>query len=157
MARGEGSALSFTHWARAFLMNSLARYPEALVAAQAGCADPSDLGMSNWAFTEFIEAAVRTGQPKLAAWVRDRLARMMRATGTDWAVGVLARSSALLASGEAAESCYREAIDHLGRTRVRFELARAHLLYGEWLRREGRRQDFFYKQKTAYDMLTTAG
>ena len=157
MSRGEGSALSFTHWALAFLMNSLARYPEALVAAQAACADPSDLGMSNWAFAEFIEAAVRTGQPKLAAGVHDRLSRMMRATGTDWALGVLARSSALLASGEAAESFYREAIERLGRTRVRFELARAHLLYGEWLRREGRRQDARGQLKTAYDMLTAAG
>ncbi|NIK59617.1 helix-turn-helix transcriptional regulator [Kribbella shirazensis] len=157
MARGEGAGLSLTYWARAFLMNSLARYSEALEPAQAACADPSDLGLANWVFPELVEAAVRTGQPELASEAHDRLTRMMRAAGTDWALGVLARSSALLATGKEAEACYREAVERLGRTRVRIELARAHLLYGEWLRREGRRQDARGQLRTAYDILTSAG
>lgn len=156
-ARGEGAGLSLTYWARAFLMNSFARYSEALEPAEAACADPSDLGLANWAFPELIEAAVRTGQPERASEAYDRLTRLMQAAGTDWALGVLARSTALLTTGPAAETSYREAIDHLSRTRVRIELVRAHLLYGEWLRREGRRQDAREHLRTAYDILTTVG
>ncbi len=157
LARGEGSGLLVTQWASAILMNSLARYPEALAAAQAAYAEPSDLGLINWALPELVESAVRCGQHELAAEGRDRLARVTLASGTDWAIGVLARSTALLATDSAAEIHYQEAIEHLGRTRLRIELARAHLLYGEWLRREGRRRDARGQLRTAYDMLAAAG
>ncbi|WP_432947951.1 helix-turn-helix transcriptional regulator [Kribbella sp. CA-253562] len=156
-ARGEGAGLSLTYWARAFLMNSSARYSEALDPALAASADPSDLGLANWVFPELVEAAVRTGRPELASEAYNRLTEVMRAAGTDWALGVLARSTALLKTGEAAESCYQEAVERLSRTRVRIELARAHLLYGEWLRRDGRRQDARGQLRSAYDILTTAG
>jgi ATP/maltotriose-dependent transcriptional regulator MalT len=156
-ARGEGGGLSFTRWANSVLMNSLGRYPEALASAQAGSSDPMDLGVGSWSLPELVEAAVRSGQRELAIEGLDRLTELTRATGTDWALGVLARSSALLTKGEVAEAGYQEAVERLGRTRVRMELARAHLLYGEWLRRAGRRQDSRTQLRTAYDMLAAAG
>ena len=106
---------------------------------QAGT-DPHELGVSTWVPTEFIEAAVRAGVPERAAAPLRRLQEISRASGTDWALGVEARSRALVSEGEEAERLYREAIERLGRTRVRVALARAHLLYGEWLRRQGRRR-----------------
>jgi len=156
-ARGEGGGLSFTRWANSVLMNSLGRYPEALASAQAGSSDPMDLGVGSWSLPELVEAAVRSGQRELAIEGLDRLTELTRATGTDWALGVLARSSALLTKGEVAEAGYQEAVERLSRTRVRMELARAHLLYGEWLRRAGRRQDARTQLRTAYEMLAAAG
>ena len=156
-ARGEGGGLSFTRWANAVLMNSLARYPEALASAQAASADPMDLGVASWSLPELVEAAVRSGQRELAAGSLDRLTELTQASGTDWALGLLARSRALLTTGPAAESGYQEAVERLGRTRVRLDLARSHLVYGEWLRRAGRRQDARTQLRTAYDLLTTAG
>jgi ATP/maltotriose-dependent transcriptional regulator MalT len=100
---------------------------------------------------------VRSGRPELAAGAHQRLTATARAGGTDWALGVLARSSALLATGRAADALYQQAIEHLGRTRIRMELARSHLLYGEWLRRENRRQEARGHLRTAEDMFTAAG
>lgn len=156
-ARGEGAGLSFTHWANSVLMNSLSRYQEALTAARAAVEDPKDFGVADWALPELVEAAARSGRPELAADGYDRLTEMAQASGTDWALGLLARSRALLATGPAAESGYLEAIERLGRTRVRIDLARAHLVYGEWLRREGRRQDARGELRTAYDILSAGG
>jgi hypothetical protein len=99
------------------------------------------LGLSTWIPTELIEAAVRSGHPEAAAPALGRLEEINRASGTDWALGVEPRSRALLTDGDEAERLYREAVERLGRTRIRVALARAHLLYGEWLRREGRRID----------------
>jgi DNA-binding CsgD family transcriptional regulator len=107
--------------------------------------------------TELIEAAARSGRPELAADALDRLSTTTRASGTDWALGVEARSRALLGDGDGAERLYREAIERLSRTRVRFELARAHLLYGEWLRRAGRRRDARAQLRTAHELLTAMG
>jgi DNA-binding CsgD family transcriptional regulator len=157
MARGEGAGFSYTHWASAVLMNSVGRYPEALASAQAASAEPKDLGVASWALPELIEAAARTGQRELATDALDRLAELTRASGTDWALGLLDRSAALVTTGPEAEAGYQAAIERLGRTRVRMDLARSHLLYGEWLRRAGRRQDARAQLRTAYELLTTAG
>ena len=110
-----------------------------------------------WSLTELVEAAVRCGQPARASDALQRLSETTRASGTDWALGTEARSRALLSEGERAENCYREAIERLGRTRMHPALARAHLLYGEWLRRENRRRDARTQLRAAYDMLSTMG
>src|SRR5205807_7694153 len=106
---------------------------------------------------ELIEAAARSGVPERAAGALDRLSATARASGSDWAFGVEARSRALCSEGETAETLYREAIDWLGRTRLRVELGRAHLLYGEWLRRENRRIDAREQLRTAHQMFAAMG
>jgi hypothetical protein len=102
---------------------------------------PHDVSTANWAMVELIEAAVRAGTPELAAGARSRLAEMARVSGTDWALGIAARSEALLVEDLQAEELYVEAVDRLGRSRMAVDLARAHLLFGEWLRRQRRRLD----------------
>ena len=111
----------------------------------------------NWALIELIEAAVRSGATELATDALERLAETTRSSGTDWALGIEARSRALLSEADAAERLYREAIERLDRTRIRVDLARAHLLYGEWLRREGRRLDARRQLATARNMFTAIG
>jgi DNA-binding CsgD family transcriptional regulator len=113
--------------------------------------------VANWAAAELIEAAARSGMRETAADTYRWIAEMTGASGTRWALGVEARSGALLAEGEGAEHLHRESITHLGRTRVGAELARAHLLYGEWLRREGRRADAREQLRTAQHMLDQIG
>jgi tetratricopeptide (TPR) repeat protein len=157
VARGERTGVMVTHWARSLLLNGLARHAEALPAAQAAAAHPQESAVLYWALAELIESAVRSGRPGLAVSAYDRLAETAQACGTAWALGVRARSGALLAAGGAAEGLYRQAIEHLGRTRLRMELARAHLLYGEWLRREDRHPDARSQLRSAYDILTAAG
>ncbi len=139
--RGEGLWLVSTEWANAVLFNGLGRYAEALAAAEQAVDHPHELGVTTWVLPEFIEAAARSGHPERAAGPLRRLHEISSAAGTDWALGVEARSRALLSDGDVAESLYREAIARLTRTRVRTGLARAHLVYGEWLRRERRRGD----------------
>ena len=106
---------------------------------------------------ELIEAAARAGAPERAADAMARLSEITAASGTDWALGIQARSRALLSDGESAERLYLEAIRRLGHTRIRAELARAHLLYGEWLRRQNRRTDAREQLRLAYQMLTEMG
>jgi DNA-binding CsgD family transcriptional regulator len=156
-ARGEGLAISAAEWASAVLNNGLGRYQEAMAAAQRASEDPAELGFSNWAVAELIEAAARSGMTETAADAYWRLAEMTGASGTDWGLGVQARSHALLSEGEDAERLYREAIVRLGRTRIRVDLARAHLLYGEWLRRERRRTEARDQLRTAAQMLEAMG
>ncbi|MBO2449495.1 hypothetical protein J4573_20510 [Actinomadura barringtoniae] len=156
-ARGEETGVMVAHWARALMLNGLARYEEAIPAARAATGHPVESAVIYWSLSELIEAAVRSGRPDLASGAYERLAATARASGTDWALGVLARSGALLATGRTADALYRQAIDHLGKTRIRMELARGHLLYGEWLRRENRRQEARAQLRTAYDMLAAAG
>jgi DNA-binding CsgD family transcriptional regulator len=139
--RGEGRALSFIGWTAAVLYNSLGRYAEALAVAQRASEDPPAVQYADWALIELVEAAVRSGVPERAAGAVERLSGIARAVGTDWVLGAEARSRALVSDGAAAESLYREAIDRFGRTRLRVDLARARLIYGEWLRRERRRRD----------------
>jgi DNA-binding CsgD family transcriptional regulator len=156
-AAGEEPHLTTVHWAAAVLSNGLGRYGEALAAAEQGSEYPDDLGLATWSMVELIEAAARTGCPERAVGALRHLSAAATASGTDWALGVAARSRALLSGGGSAERLYREAIERLGRTRVRAELARAHLLYGEWLRREHRRVDARRQLRTAYQMLAAAG
>ena len=157
VARGEGRWLTAAAWATAVLQNSRGCYHEALVAAEQGSEYPAELGQATWCQVELIEAAARSGQPERGAHAVALLSEAARTTGTDWALGMAARSRALLSDGESAELLHLEAIDHLGRTRVRTELARAHLVYGEWLRRQGRRVDAREQLRTAHDMLSAAG
>jgi ATP/maltotriose-dependent transcriptional regulator MalT len=156
-ARGDGLAVSVTKWAEALLCNGLGRYAEALAAAREAAAFPAEMAVSNWGLVELIEAAVRTGDRPAAADAFELLSEMTRASGTDWALGVAARSEAQLYDGSKAEDLYREATERLGRTSVRTELARAQLLYGEWLRREGRRIEAREQLHAAYDASIAIG
>jgi DNA-binding CsgD family transcriptional regulator len=155
--RGEGLGLTSVQWAAAVLGNSLGRYEEALAAAQRASEDSPAVRFANWALVELIEAAVRSGVPERAAGALQRLSVIARACGTDWVLGAEARSRALVSDGAAAENLYREAIDRLGRTRLRMELGRAHLVYGEWLRRQRRRRDARDQLGTAYEIFDSAG
>jgi DNA-binding CsgD family transcriptional regulator len=155
--RGEGSGPTFIQWLTAVLDNSLGRYEEALAAAQHAGEDMHASWWRNWGLVELIEAATRSGKPELAVDALGRLAQTTAASGTDWALGIEARSRALLTEGKAAETLYREAIQRLQRTRVRVDLARAHLLYGEWLRRERRRLDAREQLRTAHTLFTDFG
>jgi DNA-binding CsgD family transcriptional regulator len=156
-SRGEGFGETVTQWARAVLYNGLGRYEEALAAAERASGHPEDLAVFNWGLAELIVAAVRSGNMDRAAVALERLSEITRASGTDWALGIEARSRALLSEGDTAEHLYREAIERLGRTHVRVELGRAHLLYGEWLRRERRRLDAREQLRTAHEMFTAMG
>ena len=154
-SRGDGRGVG-SQYAAALLYNGLGHYDKALAAAELVC-EYDDLGLLGWSLTELVEAAVRSGQPVRASDALQRLAETTRASGTDWALGTEARSRALLSEGETAENCYREAIERLGRTRMRPAVARAHLLYGEWLRRENRRRDARAELRTAHGLFTTMG
>jgi DNA-binding CsgD family transcriptional regulator len=156
-ARGEGFGISAVGWAGAVLNNGLGRYTEALTAARQASDSHPELGQSNWAMSELIEAATRSGMTETAVGAYRRLAEMTSASGTDWGLGIEARSRALLSEGEEAERLYREAIERLDRTCVRAELARAHLLYGEWLRRGRRRGEAREQLRTAHGMLEAMG
>jgi len=156
-AAGQGVAVQWSQWAAAILCNGLGRYEEALAQAQQAAEQAAELHTPMWALPELIEAASRTGQTRLAA---DALGRVAEATSigqTDWGQGIYARSRALLSDGEDTEHWYREAVDRLSRTGFRPDLARAHLLYGEWLRREGRRAEARAQLRTAHGMFAAIG
>jgi DNA-binding CsgD family transcriptional regulator len=154
--RREGNRLAVAMWASTVLNNGLGRYQDALAAAQQAT-DPLDVIYPNWALAELIEAAVRSGTRGAATDSYRRLAEMAAATASDWALGLQARSRALLTQGGEAEEFYQESIEHLGRTRIRAELARAHLVYGEWLRRQRRPGLARDQLRTALDMLEAMG
>jgi DNA-binding CsgD family transcriptional regulator len=154
---GQDVAVQWSQWAAAILYNGLGRYETALAEAQQVARQGPGETIPMWALPELIEAASRTGQTRLADDALGQLAEAVSIGQTDWAQGIYARSRALLSNGEDAERCYREAADRLSRTGFRPELARARLLYGEWLRREGRRADARAQLRTAHDMLTTIG
>ena len=156
-AGGQGIAVAYAHWAAAILANGLGRHADALAAARQASEDTSTFYIAMWALPELIEAAARTGDTGIATGALTRLAEFTQAGGTAFGLGVEARSRALLSAGETAEHLYREAIERLGRTRLRPELGRAHLLYGEWLRRENRRAAAREQLRTAHDMLAAMG
>ena len=157
VARGEGFTLAITEQVSAVLYNGLGRYDAALAAVRCAGERPDEIGSPTWAVAELIEAAVRLDDDALANRALERLAVTTRASGTELALGMEARSRALLAERGEAETLYRAAIERLSRTSIRVELARAHLLYGEWLRREGRRRDAREQLRTAFEMFTAMG
>jgi DNA-binding CsgD family transcriptional regulator len=155
VARGEGIGVMLAQWSRAVLANGLGRYEDALQAAREAAAHPHDPAPANWALSELVEAAVKSGQPEPAAGALARLEPITRAAGTDWALGIQARAHALVRDDEPS---YREAIERLERTRIRGELARARLLYGEWLgAQDGRDADARAQLRIAFEMLTRIG
>ena len=154
--RSEGRVVALAGYATAVLNNGLGRYEAAMDGAQRA-SDDGDFGYSGAALPELIEAATRCGRPDVAAAALLRLEERALAAGTDWALGILARSRALVSAGDAADAFHGEAIERLERTRIRAELARARLLYGEWLRREGRRIDARDQLRTAHEMFSRFG
>jgi len=156
-AGGQGTAIQYARWATSVLMNGLGRYAEALAAAVEASRDTPQLHIATWALSELIEAASRTDNAEVAQGALLRLGEQTQASDTDWPLGIYARSRALLSEGEAAEGSYREAIDRLGRTRLRPECARARLLYGEWLRRENRRLDARAQLRAAHELFVSIG
>jgi DNA-binding CsgD family transcriptional regulator len=156
-ASGEGLGVQYAHWATAVLCNGLGHYGEALEAAHHASEAAPELFVSHWALAELVEAAARTGTADVAAEAAERLADVTSPSVADWGLGLAARSRALICEDGVAETLYDEAIARLGRTPLRPELARAHLLYGEWLRRVGRRVDARQHLRAAYEMFTSFG
>jgi DNA-binding CsgD family transcriptional regulator len=157
VSSGEGFGLSVVEWAMAMLAIGAGRYEDALVSARALSGCVQELAMPTWALVEVVEASSRVGLPEEAMAALRRLTETTAAAGTDWAGGVEARSRALITTGEEAEEFYLEAIKRLGCTRVRTELARSHLVYGEWLRPQGRRVDARLQLRTAHQMFSGMG
>ena len=155
-AGGQGLTVGYANWVAAILYNGLGQYEQALDAATQSSQDAA-MYISLWALPELIEAAVRSGNAGLAVGPMARLAESTQAGGTDFGLGIESRSRALLGDGDTAERLYREAIERLARTRYRPDLARAHLLYGEWLRRDRRRTDARAQLRIAHDMFDTIG
>jgi DNA-binding CsgD family transcriptional regulator len=156
-SRGEGMGLTLVAHSSAVLYNGLGRYREACDAAERGAANPPELAFSMWSLPQLIEAAIRSGRTALAHEAMQQLAQATRPSGTDWALGIEARSRALLHEGDGPEALYREAIERLAGTRVHAELARAHLLFGEWLRRSGPRHAARDELRTAHTMFSDMG
>jgi ATP/maltotriose-dependent transcriptional regulator MalT len=152
-----GMSVQTCQWVAAVLYNGLGRYEQALAEAQRASEEAPELPVCGWALAELIEAAQRIGKTRLAGEALERLVEASSAGGTDWGLGVLARSRALLSEGEDAEGSYREAIERLSRSQLRTELARGHLLYGEWLRRENRRLDAREQLRIAHELFTSIG
>jgi DNA-binding CsgD family transcriptional regulator len=152
--RGEGLGVAAAKWAAAVLLNGLGKYGQALSAAEDAIEHAGLPVVAGWPMAELVEAAARSGQPGRAEGVMRTLSGIAMAAGTDWALGVQARSQALLSDRE---DLYQAAVDHLGRSRARVDLARAHLVYGEWLRRQSRRVDARDQLHRAAEMLGPMG
>jgi DNA-binding CsgD family transcriptional regulator len=155
-ARRLGLYVAVAHHAIAVLEIGLGRYEAACTAAGEACEEPAVFVVTS-TLPELVEAAVRSGARELAVSAERRLAKRARPCRTDWSLGILARSRALLQDGEAAEKLYRDAIEHLRRSRAAPQLARTHLLYGEWLRRERRRREAREQLTAARDMFIFMG
>ncbi|HEY1518197.1 MAG TPA: AAA family ATPase [Solirubrobacteraceae bacterium] len=157
LRRGEGLWLSANDWGSAIRYNGLGRYEDALAAAERAADAARGLGPPILLLAELIEAAARSGQAERAAGPLAQLAEIARSAGTDWARGTHARAAAMVAEGAAAERLYRESIERLSHVKTRATLARAHLLYGEWLRRQHRRVDAREQLRVAHTMLSEMG
>jgi DNA-binding CsgD family transcriptional regulator len=159
---GEGISVSVAEWTRAVLHNGLGNYPEAMAAA-AQALDQQEYprlrypGVANWAAVELIEAATHCGAERLAVEATEWITEATSASGTGWALGVDARSRALVAGDQKADALFRESLRFFDTTRVRSEQARTHLLYGEWLRRQRRRTDAREQLRIAHTMLESMG
>jgi DNA-binding CsgD family transcriptional regulator len=156
-ARGEGVGLSVIEWATALLASAVGAYERAQGFGQRASAHPDELGVSTWGLIEVVEAGSRLGDIDGAMEGLQRLSESTQAAGTPWALGIEARSRALVSTGDEAERDYRRAIELLERTRVRPDLARSHLVYGEWLRRARRRMDARAHLRTAHDLFVSMG
>jgi DNA-binding CsgD family transcriptional regulator len=154
--RGEGITLTAASFAEAVLYNGLGHYEAALAAARYA-AQLDELRLFGWSLVELIEAAARSCRPDTAACALESLSDRARVSGTDWALGIEARSRALLSDGEGAEDLYLEAIERLERSRIKVHLARAQLVYGEWLRRQGRRIDARAQLRAAQESFLAMG
>ena len=155
-AGGLGGLVNLATYARSVLDNGFGRHDAARDAARR-VFERDPVGYGPFIVPELAEAASRTGDLALVRAALEWLSERTRVTPTEWALGIEARVHALLSEGDAAESLYRESIARLGRTRIRGQLARAHLLYGEWLRRQHRRLDAREQLRTAHDLLATMG
>jgi DNA-binding CsgD family transcriptional regulator len=155
--RGEGLGVQYAHWAMAVLANGVGRYEDALAAARRASTGTPALFVSDWGLVELVEAAARTGDPGLAVNAAARLTERTAASESDWGLGVAARAKALTMDGDAAAALYVDAIARLGRTPLRGELARANLLYGEWLRRHGRRVEAREQLRAAHEVFDSVG
>jgi len=155
--RGEGLELGTVDYARSVLYNGLGRYDAALAAVREAPERPYEIGLSRRAVAELVEAAARCGEQGVAGHALECLVEMTRASGTDWALGIEARSRAQLAAGDAADRLYRESIERIESTSLLPDLARSHLVYGEWLRREGRRVDAREHLRTAHELHERIG
>jgi DNA-binding CsgD family transcriptional regulator len=157
VVRGEGMGVTLGQWASAMLNNGLARYDAALAAAEQAAEDPRELWFSTWTVVELVEAAARSGRADHGADALQVLTESTDASGTPWALGVQARSRALLSDNDAAEPLYLEALDRLQPSRLRVDLARTQLVYGEWLRRERRRLDARRQLRAAHALFADMG
>jgi DNA-binding CsgD family transcriptional regulator len=155
-ARGEGRTIALAEYGRTILYSGLARYDEAFAAARRAC-DHEDLGILAAALAELVEAAARNGDRDSAADALRRLAERTSAAGTDWALGTEARSRALLSEGGDVDAHYQEALERLAGSRMEIQLERTRLLYGEWLRREGRRVDAREQLRPSYEFFARVG
>ena len=155
--QGEGKVLTATQWATAVLYNGLGRYEEARSAAERGCENPTELGLSIQSMVELVEASAQLGRAADAAASARTISDMAVATGTDWALGTAARTLALVTTDQTAEALYREAIERLDSSGVQMEAARARLVYGEWLRREHRLRDARTQLGAALETLEQLG
>src|SRR3954462_10610725 len=156
-ASGQELGVQWAEWVSAILFNGLGRYDRALASAQRAADETPQVQFSPWASTELVEAAVRSSRPEVASGALERVISATAPCNTDWSLGIQARCRALVSEGESAERLHREAIERLSRTRLRPELARAHLLYGEWLRRENRRVDARVPLRAAHDQFASIG
>ena len=154
---GQGTAVQYARWAKAVVLNALGRHEEALEAAEDASDDTPELFVASWALSERVEAAVRSGKIGPSTAALERLEEKTRGIETGWARGIQARARALLSKGKAAEDCHIEAIAQFSGTRLKPDLGRAHLMYGEWLHREGRRGDARAQLRAAHDLFTAIG